>query len=460
VANGATLPCCPSKILIKFRTQKEIDCGMRYRFAEYLFDEERGLEGPSGPVRLRPLDSKVLRLLLEAQGRVVSRDAILERVWDGKIVSDDSITQSVRRLRGALAGPDGIDLIQTVYGTGVRITASVERSIAPGNDTASVAKSVASNIKVAAILTSARETAARRTPGDFSAAIEATNRAIEILPTCVEGWTTLAMLRMYQAGRVLYPPREAGAAAVAAANRALELDPSCAEALAVRGWITALVERDVTAGLADLETSLQLSGEHWIVQALYAWAVVAAGRADAAARAMQTCMELNPWGGWSAGLLGWFRLLAGDRAAALADAREALVRHPGIDSAQMYCSMVMSALDLHDEAVECGRRAVELSAGTRMMRSALAGALARGGRRSEALALIRELDSTDAPVVSTWLAVAQVALGRKDLAIRALERAAEVGEPQFIFAFADPRLAELRGVPSFERLRPILTEPG
>lgn len=426
---------------------------MRYRFAGYLFDDERGLEGPSGAVPLRPLDSKVLRLLLEAQGRVVSRDTILETVWQGKLVSDDSITQSVRRLRGAMAGPDGTDLIQTVYGTGVRISASIERSAAPAGGSAAVARSVARNIKAAAILTSAREMAAQRAPENFSAAIEATQSAIEILPSCVDAWTTQAMLRMFQAGRLLVAPREAGAAAVAAANRALELDPSCGEALAVRGWITALVERDVAAGLADFDASLQLSGEHWIVRALHAWALVAAGRVDEAARAMQACRDLNPWGGWSAGQLGWFRLLAGEPTAALEDVRASVSRHPGIDSAQMYCSMVASALDLHDEAIECGRRAVELSSGTRVMRGAFAGALARGGRRSEALAVIRELDSAESPVAGTWLAVAQLALGRKDLAVRALEQAAAAGEPHFAFVFVDPRLAELRGVPAFEHLR-------
>jgi len=129
------------------------------------------------------------------------------------------------------------------------------------------------------------------------------------------------------------------------------------------------------------------------------------------------------------------------------------VRHPGIDSVHMYCSMVTSALDLHDEAIECGRRAVELSSGTRLMRGEFASALARGGRRGEALAVSRDLESAELTGAGTWLAVVHLALGRKDLAIRALERAAEVGEPHFAFAFFDPRLTELRGVPAFERLR-------
>ena len=73
--------------------------------------------------------------------------------------------------------------------------------------------------------------------------------------------------------------------------------------------------------------------------------------------------------------------------------------------------------------------------------------------------MVRDLESTEPTGAGIWLAAVQLALGRKDLAVRALERAAEAGEPHFAFAFVDPRLAELRGVPAFERLRAELGPP-
>jgi len=427
---------------------------MLHRFAGFLFDDERGLEGPSGPIPLRPLDSKFLRLLLGAEGRIVSRDAIHEAVWKGKIVSDDSITQAVRRLRSALTGPDGTEIIQTVYGRGVRIGVQVERSFGREAGTDSVAQSVARNIQVAAYLTSARELAARRSPGDIAAAIEAAQKAIDVLPTSVEAWTTLADFRLFQAGRMLAVPREAGAAAVNAANRALELDPSCASALAIRGWVKAVIDRQVASGLADLEASLRISDQHWFTRGLHAWALTAAGRVTDAASEMQACTDLNPWGAWSAGMLGWYRLLAGEPDVALAEVRSAVIRHPGIEVAHQQRSMVASALELHDEAIESGRRAVELSPGMPLIHAAYASALARGGQRAEAQVAIRAVESSELSSASAWLASAHLALGRKDLAIRVLERAAAVGAPQLVFGFVDPRLAELRGVPAFERLRP------
>jgi hypothetical protein len=49
-----------------------------------------------------------------------------------------------------------------------------------------------------------------------------------------------------------------------------------------------------------------------------------------------------------------------------------------------------------------------------------------------------------------------LALGRRNRAIDVLARARDVGSPQFVYAFVDPRLADLNGDPAFERLRPAL----
>lgn len=51
--------------------------------------------------------------------------------------------------------------------------------------------------------------------------------------------------------------------------------------------------------------------------------------------------------------------------------------------------------------------------------------------------------------------VVYVALGRREMALDVLVRARDVGSPQFVFAFIDPRLADLKGDQAFERLRPV-----
>jgi Flp pilus assembly protein TadD len=117
-------------------------------------------------------------------------------------------------------------------------------------------------------------------------------------------------------------------------------------------------------------------------------------------------------------------------------------------------SVVASGAGLHEEAVAAGRRAMELAPDTPLVHAALACALARAGWLKEATDLIQliEVRSIGSPCPS--LATAYLALGRRDRAIDVLTRAREVGSPQFVYAFVDPRLAELNGDPAFERLRP------
>jgi DNA-binding winged helix-turn-helix (wHTH) protein len=54
-------------------------------------------------VRLTPKAWGVLRVLLEANGRLVTKDQLAETVWPGTHVADDSLTKVVRELRRALA---------------------------------------------------------------------------------------------------------------------------------------------------------------------------------------------------------------------------------------------------------------------------------------------------------------------------------------------------------------------
>src|ERR671915_188462 len=75
--------------------------------------------GGGQPVELQPKEFAVLRVLLEADGGVVSSEELLARVWDENV---DPFTNVVRvvvmTLRGKLGDPP---LIETVTGAGYRI---------------------------------------------------------------------------------------------------------------------------------------------------------------------------------------------------------------------------------------------------------------------------------------------------------------------------------------------------
>ena len=87
----------------------------RYRF---LFDRmEYLVEGT--PVELSKNEQKLLRILVENEGRIVKRETLIDRIWtDGaEYVDENALSVTVKRLRDKLAAGEWIE---TVYGTGYR----------------------------------------------------------------------------------------------------------------------------------------------------------------------------------------------------------------------------------------------------------------------------------------------------------------------------------------------------
>lgn len=78
-----------------------------------LLDCDRGvLTRDGGAVKVRAKTFALLRLLAENRGRVLTKDELLDRLWPRLTVTDNTLTQTVRDAREALA--DDAGLLQTV----------------------------------------------------------------------------------------------------------------------------------------------------------------------------------------------------------------------------------------------------------------------------------------------------------------------------------------------------------
>ncbi len=82
----------------------------------------RELVGVAGAVMVEPKVMQVLVVLSQAEGRVVSRDDLVTRCWDGRIVGDDAVNRVIGKLRRVAedAGA-GAFRIETVARTGHRL---------------------------------------------------------------------------------------------------------------------------------------------------------------------------------------------------------------------------------------------------------------------------------------------------------------------------------------------------
>jgi TolB-like protein len=100
---------------------------MIYRLADFSLDTDRAeLAGPAGPIALEPKAYDLLLLLLKHRDRVVSKDEVIETVWEGRFVSDAAVSTVLKSLRRAL-GDDGETqrVIRTVRSRGYRLVAEV-----------------------------------------------------------------------------------------------------------------------------------------------------------------------------------------------------------------------------------------------------------------------------------------------------------------------------------------------
>jgi TolB-like protein len=100
---GAMMTSAPSRLQRQVRLPLHI--------VDLAADELRSRSGDH--VDLRPRSYAVLRLLAENAGRLVTKDAIIAKVWDDVAVTEDSLTQCIADIRKAI-GDDDRRVLRTV----------------------------------------------------------------------------------------------------------------------------------------------------------------------------------------------------------------------------------------------------------------------------------------------------------------------------------------------------------
>ncbi|MCM1101980.1 MAG: response regulator transcription factor [Clostridium sp.] len=74
------------------------------------------------PVRLTPMEFKIVQLLIRNPGRVFSADEIYERVWNERAVNTDTIMVHVRNIREKIEiDPKNPKYLKVVWGVGYKI---------------------------------------------------------------------------------------------------------------------------------------------------------------------------------------------------------------------------------------------------------------------------------------------------------------------------------------------------
>src|ERR1700737_832683 len=89
------------------------------------------------PIKLGGRAFDVLMALIEARGAVVSKEALMARVWPGRIIEENSLAAQIAALRAAFGAER--ELIRTVSGRGYQFTGEIRILASPNKAGAGVA---------------------------------------------------------------------------------------------------------------------------------------------------------------------------------------------------------------------------------------------------------------------------------------------------------------------------------
>jgi len=135
---------------------------MIYRFDQFELDTEKvELRGDGGVIALEPQVFALLLFLVENRERVVSKDEIVEKIWDGRSVSDSAVSSRIKSARQAL-GDDGVSqrFIRTAHRVGFRFVADVVMSAPRASVIVSAEQRTVPSIELTSTLDAMRPTIA------------------------------------------------------------------------------------------------------------------------------------------------------------------------------------------------------------------------------------------------------------------------------------------------------------
>jgi DNA-binding winged helix-turn-helix (wHTH) protein len=91
-------------------------------FGEFVFDPaHRELRRGNAVVKIDPKQLDLLACFLASPGKLLSKQDLIDRVWDGRAIADSALSVAVAKLRKVLgSGPGALDYIENRYGRGYR----------------------------------------------------------------------------------------------------------------------------------------------------------------------------------------------------------------------------------------------------------------------------------------------------------------------------------------------------
>jgi DNA-binding winged helix-turn-helix (wHTH) protein len=252
----------------------------KFQLGDWSVDPAAGTIARGGQEkRLEKQQMDLLLLFLGEPGAVLSKDRIVQAVWNGRAIGDDTLAAAISRLRSTL----GDGYIETLPKRGYRL------KIAPG---ASAAMARAENAEADKLIAQGRAALATPLPSQLAQARVYFEAAVAADPKSAAAHTGLADTLLTQ--QMMGQGSGLAAVAKASASAATALDDAYAPAWSALAFATLLTTRDFTASDALYQKAIARDAAFVPAHRGRAFALATVGRFVDAEREARHAVELTP----------------------------------------------------------------------------------------------------------------------------------------------------------------------
>ncbi len=244
-------------------------------------------------------------------------------------------------------------------------------------------------------------------------------------------------------------PKEAFPKAKAEALEALVLDESLGEPHAPVAYTALHFDWNWEVSEREFRKAIELAPDYDNAHHWYSHLLTALGRREESLAASRRALTLGPLDIVLNVHVAWHHQMFREFDLALEWARKSEELEPDSHWCSYFFGLAYEQTGNVERAIESFGRAVRLSNGSTVMKSALAHALAKAGRRPDAEAALRELEelSRTRYVSAYEIGLIHLALGRNDEGFRWLDQACDERSAWMPYLNAEPRLDPFRSDP-------------
>lgn len=249
-------------------------------------------------------------------------------------------------------------------------------------------------------------------------------------------------------------PRELMPFARTFAAKAIELDPTLAEPHATLGFVTWLLDYDRVAAEKEFLRAIELNPNYPTAHHWYSRFLRGIGRADEAFREIKQAEQLDPLSLVIINNVAENQIDRGDLNAATKECQRMLDLDPNFWGAHQTLSIVLVKQGRYADALAEAQKSLQFSNRGNASLALLGHVYGKMGRRSEAEAVVKELETRNAAQQADArdLAIVYVGLDDKDKALSTLEKAFENRSVFLVFLKLEPLMEPLHSDPRWKAL--------